>query len=64
VLHALAADLRRDVLDCGPGNDTARIRTSERPRTTVISCETVTLVTTPSGEEQAAEEADTDAEAE
>ena len=63
VLHALAADNDPDVLDCGPGRDTAKVRGSERSTTRFRGCETIVVVVMPSAEDEAAE-ADRDADAE
>jgi hypothetical protein len=62
-LHALAADEDHDLLDCGPGHDTARVRASERASTRIIGCETIVIVDNPSAEDEA-DEADRDADAE
>jgi Ca2+-binding RTX toxin-like protein len=62
-LHALAADGQLDVLNCGPGHDTAKVRASERQLTRVHDCEVVMLIAMPSAEDEAAE-ADRDADAE
>jgi RTX calcium-binding nonapeptide repeat (4 copies) len=59
-LHALAADGQVDVLDCGPGRDTAIIRRSERGLTRIVDCEVVVTVVVGSAEDEAAENADTD----
>ena len=61
VLHALADDDDPDTLNCGPGNDTAKVRKPER--TTIQGCETIVRIVTPSADE-AAGEADRDADAE
>ena len=63
MLHALAADDDPDVLDCGPGRDTAKVRDSERSTTRFHGCETIVVVVTPTAEDAAAE-ADRDADAE
>jgi Ca2+-binding RTX toxin-like protein len=62
-LHALAADGNPDTLDCGAGRDTARVRSSERPTTTIVGCEIIVEVVSPSADEEAGEE-DRDADAE
>ena len=62
VLHALAADGNADVLRCGAGRDTARVRGSERATTTFRSCEVIVVVVTPSADDEAAE-GDRDADA-
>ena len=61
-LHALAADDAPDVLDCGPGSDTAKVLSTERASTTFRSCEVVMVIVSPSGDDQAAE-GDRDADA-
>jgi hypothetical protein len=63
VLHALAADGSPDVLHCGPGRDTAKVRASERASTRIIGCETIVVVTSPSADDEA-DEADRDSDAE
>jgi Ca2+-binding RTX toxin-like protein len=63
-LHALARDRRRDVLDCGPGNDVAFVRWAERELTETPGCETVKLVRVLTAEQAAGENGDTDAAAE
>ena len=62
-LHALAPDGDPDALDCGAGRDIAKVRGSERATTTFRRCETVVVVVTPTGDEEAGE-ADRDADAE
>lgn len=47
VLHALADDDQRDVVDCGPGNDRAWLNARERGLYRVQGCETVYWVVPP-----------------
>ncbi len=61
-LHALAADGDPDVLDCGAGRDTAKVRASERATTTFRGCEVIVVVQTPTADD-VADEADRDADA-
>jgi Ca2+-binding RTX toxin-like protein len=54
VLHALADDNQRDLLDCGPGNDVAWVNVKDRGLYRIVNCETVNwIVPTP---DQAAQE--------
>jgi Ca2+-binding RTX toxin-like protein len=62
-LHALAQDRQLDVLDCGPGDDTAVVRRSEERRTRLAGCEHVVVVIAGSAADEAEETADTDPDA-
>ena len=62
-LHALAADGDVDLLQCGPGRDTAWILRSERHLTQVVACEVVYLVDLLTQEQADEENADADIEA-
>ena len=62
-LHALAADGDVDLLQCGPGRDTAWILRSERRITQVVGCEVVYLVDVLTHEQGESENADADTEA-
>jgi len=57
VLHALANDNQRDVVDCGPGRDKAWLNIRERGLYRVSGCETVFWVV-PTPEQEAEEDAD------
>jgi RTX calcium-binding nonapeptide repeat (4 copies) len=63
-LHALAPDRDVDLLDCGAGDDTAIVRRSELRRTRLIGCEHLVVVEVGTTTDEAAENADTDADAE
>ncbi len=63
ILHALAADDDPDLLDCGAGHDTAKVRGSERSTTQFRGCEVIVVVVTPSAADEA-DESDRDADAE
>ena len=64
-LHALAPDKQPDVLNCGPGQDVAFIRASEKDTTTTDGqCERVKIVRVITEDQRNGENADTDAEAE
>jgi hypothetical protein len=43
-LHARARDGEPDLFNCGPGNDTAFVLRSERPRTALVGCAEVVVV--------------------
>ena len=62
MLHALAADGNPDVLHCGAGRDTARVRGSGAATTPITGCEMIVVVVTPSADDEAAE-GDRDADA-
>ena len=62
-LHALAADKLPDLLDCGDGNDVAFVRFSEKDSTTLVGCERVRYVKIVTADQNAGENADTDAQA-
>jgi Ca2+-binding RTX toxin-like protein len=62
-LHALAADGDVDLLQCGPGHDTAWILRSERARTQVVGCEVIYVVDVLTPEQSDDENADADSEA-
>ena len=62
-LHALAADGDVDLLQCGPGRDTAWILRSERRITQVVGCEFVYLVDVLTQEQADEENTDADTEA-
>jgi Ca2+-binding RTX toxin-like protein len=64
VLHALARDHDKDVLDCGAGNDVAYVRWVERDLTETPNCETVKLVRILTADQIAGEITDTDGQAE
>ena len=62
-LHALAADGKPDVLNCGRGDDTAFVLRSERPTTKLVSCERVFIEVTLTPDQNADENGDTDSDA-
>ena len=64
VLHALAPDGELDLLDCGPGRDTAIVLRSEVPHTRLVDCERVIVVDMLTADQADGELADADAEAE
>ena len=57
LLHALADDNQRDVVDCGPGKDKAWLNSKERGLYRISGCETVFWVV-PNAEQNAEENAD------
>ena len=63
VLHALAPDGQPDALHCGRGDDRAVVLRSERPLTRITGCERLELVVILTADQEAGENADTDAEA-
>ena len=62
LLHALAGDGQPDVLDCGPGFDTAYVLDSERSTTTFRGCERIVVVSAPTAQDTA-DNADNDGQA-
>jgi hypothetical protein len=53
LLHALAGDGDPDVLDCGPGFDTAFVLASERATTTFRGCERIVVELAPTAQDTA-----------